>query len=186
VELHAGDGVVVRPLEESDAEQIYALVEAHRPFLARWMPFAVDETLAGTRAFIAKARRQLAEDNGMQAAIVVGGTIVGQVGVHGVDRTHLSAELGYWLAADAQGRGTMTRAVAAFVDHAFSAWGLNRVEIRVDPANPRSSAVPRRLGFVHEGTLRKVERFGRTDRFDDLEIYGMLAADWPGAGSVGP
>jgi ribosomal-protein-serine acetyltransferase len=76
----------------------------------------------------------------------------------------------------------MTRAVRAFAEHAFAAWGLNRLEIRVAVGNHRSSAIPRRLGFVDEGTLRQVERFGDEDRFEDLEIYAMLAADRPGAG----
>ncbi len=32
---------------------------------------------------------------------------------------------------------------------------MDRVEIRIDPANERSLAVPRALGFTEEGTLRR-------------------------------
>jgi ribosomal-protein-serine acetyltransferase len=41
----------------------------------------------------------------------------------------------------------------------------------------RSRAIPERLGFVHEGTLREAERIG--ERWLDLAVYGMLASDWP-------
>jgi hypothetical protein len=40
-----------------------------------------------------------------------------------------------------------------------------RVEIRAAPANARSRAIPERLGFTQEGTLRQVERGG--DRYLD-------------------
>lgn len=186
MEIRAGDGLVIRPLEAADAEEVYALVDANRAHLARWMPFASGETLEATREFIAGSREQLGDDDGMQAAILSGGTIVGVVGVRGIDRTHSVTEIGYWLAEDAQGSGTMTRAVRAFADHAFTAWGLNRIEIRVAVGNDRSRAVPLRLGFVHEGTLRQVERFGDEARFEDLEVYAVLAADWPVAGSPAP
>jgi ribosomal-protein-serine acetyltransferase len=42
--------------------------------------------------------------------------------------------------------------------------------------NARSRAIPERLGFREEGTLREVERVG--DRWLDGVIYSMLAADW--------
>ena len=33
---------------------------------------------------------------------------------------------------------------------------MERIEIRVDPANEASLAIPRKLGFVEEGTMRGV------------------------------
>jgi ribosomal-protein-serine acetyltransferase len=93
-----------------------------------------------------------------------------------VDWRNSAGSIGYWLAADAQGRGLMTRAVAACLDHAFAAWDLHRIEIRAAPDNARSRAVPERLGFVQEGILREAER--HADRFGDLVVYAMLAADW--------
>jgi len=71
-------------------------------------------------------------------------------------------------------KGTMTQAVQALVEHAFSVWELNRVEIRVAPDNQRSAAIPLRLGFEYEGTLRQAQRIG--DRYVDLAVYALLAA----------
>ena len=84
--------------------------------------------------------------------------------------------LGYWLARDAQGRGLITRGVAAMLDHAFGPWRLHRVEIRAAPDNARSRAVPERLGFTLEGRLRDAER--HPGGFRDLVVYALLAPDW--------
>jgi ribosomal-protein-serine acetyltransferase len=53
-----------------------------------------------------------------------------------------------------------------------------RVEIRAAPENARSRAIPERLGFTQEGTLRQVERVD--DRYLDNVVYAMLAEDWKG------
>ena len=62
-------------------------------------------------------------------------------------------EIGYWLRVDATGHGHATRAASACVDIAKTAPRINRVVIHCDEANPRSAAIPQRLGF----TLTRVE-----------------------------
>ena len=171
-----GEGESLRLLEESDAAELYALVDADRAYLSEWMPWAPAQTLGDTRAFLRRARKQLADDDGFQAAIIIDGRIVGEVGFHRVDWQHRSTSIGYWLASAAQGRGTMTRAVRALVDWAFRGWGLNRVEVLAAPANGRSRAVVVRLGFTEEGTLRQAERVG--ERYLDSVVYSMLASEW--------
>jgi ribosomal-protein-serine acetyltransferase len=168
----------LRLLDESDAEELYALVDANRAYLARWLPWV--EAAGGPEYvlnFIRATRRQLADDDGFQTAIVEDKAIIGVVGFHAVDWRNLSTSIGYWLAENRQGRGTMTEAVRALADHAFVGWNLNRIEIRVAAENLRSRAIPSRLGFIEEGVLRQAERFG--ERFEDSVVYSMLAKDWP-------
>lgn len=166
----------LRSIAESDAPELYALVRANRAHLARWLPWAPTQTLDDTREFIRSAREREAAEDGFEAAILEEGAIIGMAGFHGVSWTHRSTELGYWLAESAQGRGTMTRAVSALVDHAFSTWRLNRVAIRAAVENRPSRAIAERLGFRREGVLRQVERVG--DRFVDHVVYAMLADEW--------
>jgi ribosomal-protein-serine acetyltransferase len=169
-------GVQLRLLTDHDVDELHALVSANRDHLARWLPWAARQTIADSRAFIRTTRRQFAENNGFQLAIVEDGRIVGIVGFHSVSWPNRTTTIGYWLAEDAQGHGTMTSAVRALVDHAFGTWGLNRVEIRAAVENARSRAVAERLGFREEGTVREAERVG--ERFFDHVVYGMLARDW--------
>jgi ribosomal-protein-serine acetyltransferase len=173
-------GYALRLLEESDADELYALIDANRAHLERWMPWVEHEhEPADVLPFIRSTRRQLADNDGLQTAIVdPSGRIVGVVGFHNVDWVHRKTSIGYWLAAGEQGRGTMTEAVRALVDHAFATWELNRIVIQAAVENARSRAIPERLGFREEGTLREVERVG--DRKLDDVVYAILAADWPG------
>ena len=170
-------GVCLRVLEESDASELYALVDRNRAHIGEWMAWvAATHTHADILAFLRTTRKQLAANDGFQCAISADDTIIGVVGFHAVDWTNRSTSIGYWLAEDRQGRGTMTAAVRALTDHAFRELWLNRVEIRAAVKNQRSRAIPERLGFEKEGVLREAERLG--ERFNDLVVYSMLAKDW--------
>jgi ribosomal-protein-serine acetyltransferase len=111
----------LRLFEEADAEQFHRLIDANRAHLTPWMPWAADETPEATLRFIRLTRRQVADNDGFQTAIVCDGRIVGAVGFHGVDWDHRSTSIGYWLDAGHQGRGIMTGAVRALIDHALTA-----------------------------------------------------------------
>ena len=169
------DACHLRLFEESDVDEFHALIEANRAHLSPWMPW-VGQPREETLAFIRSTRRQIADNDGLQTVIVCDGRLAGAVGFHGVDWKSRATSIGYWLAEPHQGKGIMTRAVRALVEHAFSAWQLNRVEIQVAPENRRSRAIPERLGFREEGTRRAAELVG--ERYLDSVVYGMLAAEW--------
>ncbi len=80
------------------------------------------------------------------------GRVVGGIGAHRADGqlrplADDGREIGYWLRADEEGRGTMTRAVQALTAALLATPGITHVEIRMDEANERSAAVPRRCGY---------------------------------------
>lgn len=177
LEIDLGGGRALRTLEEADADELFVLIDANRPYLAQWMPF-VGQTrgIADSLAFIRAARRQYEENRGMQLAILDDGQIIGIAGLHAVDWTRRSTSIGYWIAADRQGAGIVTSAVAALLDHAFGRWELTRVEVRAGVLNRRSRAIPERLGFREEGVLRSAERIGT--RVIDHVVYAMTAREW--------
>ena len=170
------DGCRLRLLEESDADELFAAIDTARPHLSRWLPWAADQDREGTLEFIRLTRRQLADNTGLTLAIVCEDAIAGVVGAEPLDWIHRSTSIGYWLGERYQGRGTMTRAVTALIEHAVSVLELNRIEIRAAVGNARSRAIPQRLGFREEGTLREAERVG--DVYLDIVVYSMLASDW--------
>ena len=174
-------GYALRLPEEADAQELYDLIDANREHLLPWMPWAhTHRSAEDVLPFIRLTRKQIADNDGLQTVIVdPGGRIVGMIGTHGVDWRNAMTSIGYWIAQAEQGRGTMTAAVRAYVDHAFGTWKLNRVTIQAAVDNARSRAIPERLGFRQEGILREAERVG--ERRLDGVVYAMLAADWPGA-----
>jgi ribosomal-protein-serine acetyltransferase len=170
-------GCALRLFEEADADELHALVDANRDHLAPWMPWAHEPTRDNTIEFLRASRRQLADNDGLQAAIIdADGRIIGSIGFHGITWKDRATSIGYWLAHDRQGRGTMTEAVRAMLDHAFGPLGLNRVELHANPGNEPSRYVAQRLGFREEGVLRQAERF--PDGYRDLVLYAIVAEDW--------
>ncbi len=173
--IEASGNLRLRTVQESDATELHALIASNRDHLSRWMAWPSTQTFDDTLRFIRSCARQLAENDGFQAAILRDQKIVGVAGFHGVDWARRSTSIGYWLAEEQQGQGTMSSAVRALLDHAFEVWRLNRVEVRIAPDNERSRALAIRLGFRQEGTLRAAERIG--ERYLDSVVYSLLDSD---------
>lgn len=172
-------GLELRLIEDRHVPAVYECVRRNLDHLRPWMPWATDDySLDGCRAWQRSALERFARNDGFTAGIFEVGRFVGTVGFHALDHPNRSTSIGYWLDAAAQGRGIMTVCGGAMVDHAVGQLGLNRVEIRCGVDNARSRAVPRRLGFAEEGVCRQAERVG--ERYLDLVVYAMLAADWRG------
>lgn len=169
--------VQLRVLEGRHARALFDLVDRNRDHLGRWMPWVeTTRTARDTRAFIDRGREQLRRNDGFQAGIWYRGQLVGAIGFHYWNWDSRRTEIGYWLAAEAQGKGIMTRACRAMVDYALGNLKLNRVEIRAAVGNARSRALAGRLGFAREGVLREAE--WTKDRLDDQVVYGLLRAEW--------
>ncbi len=168
-------GAELRPLRLADAEGLHAAVEANRERLAEYMPWAARQSLEGTVAFVERSVRGMQSGDELQAVLLRGRRVVGMAGFVGVSHEHRRTAIGYWLVAAEQGRGTMTQAVSVLVQEAFERWQLERVEIRVAAGNGRSRAIPERLGFTAEGTLRGAHRVG--GRPLDEVVYALLAGD---------
>jgi len=80
----------------------------------------------------------------------------------------------------AEGRGLVTEAKALIAAFAFDGLHAQRVLIRCDARNLRSAAVPRRLGFMHEATLRNECRRCDGTLRDTFE-FGMTPDDYAAA-----
>ena len=86
-------------------------------------------------------------------------------------------EIGYWIHKDYINQGLVTEATMALVKVAFEIVQIHRLEIHCDPGNAASAAIPRKLGFTHEGTLRAKTRFLET--WSDSMIWGLLETEYP-------
>jgi ribosomal-protein-serine acetyltransferase len=176
-------GLELRILEERHAATVFTLVDRERPYLREWLPW-VDGTLTedDTLAFIKASLEQFANNNGFAAGIwETSGDrhrLAGVIGTHKINWPNRRAELGYWLSREFQGKGIATEACRAVITHLLGDLDLNRVEIHCATGNTKSCAIPRRLGFTHEGTLREGELC--CGRYLDLNIFAMLKKDWRG------
>ena len=92
-----------------------------------------------------------------------------------LDWEHRRAEVGYWLALDARGRGHATRAVNLICGWGFEILDLERIELLAATGNPASQRVADRAGFTREAVLRSYMR-GRDGR-QDMVAFAMLRTD---------
>ncbi|PLR90077.1 GNAT family N-acetyltransferase [Bacillus sp. T33-2] len=159
------------------AQELYWLVDTNRHYLRQWLPW-VDSMTSPTdyHTIIPMWLKQFADNDGFNTGIRYNGVLVGSIGFHQLDWRNSQTSIGYYLGAGAQGKGIMTRSVSALLNYAFFELGLNRVEIRCGAGNKKSRAIPERLGFSYEGTIRDGERL--YGHFHDLIVYGMLAREW--------
>jgi ribosomal-protein-serine acetyltransferase len=161
-------GAELRLLEHHHAEELFALVDGNRAFLRQWLPeWDVPKSLEDCKALIKSSLEQLAANNGFTLGIWSEGRF---------DWENRSTNIGYWLSESCQGKGLVTGASRAVIDYLFSEFNLKRVEIRCAANNPKSCAIPKRLGFTREGLLRQAQAFD--DHHLDIEVYGLLAEDW--------
>lgn len=125
----------------------------------------VEEFVAGgwTTGSPTWAIRELADDS----------RLVGMIGL--TAQPVRSAEIGWWLAPEARGRGLMGRAVELVVEAAFGRLELERLEWRAFVGNDPSRAVAERAGFTVEGSIRG-GAVHRDTRRDDW-VGTLLAAD---------
>ena len=91
-------------------------------------------------------------------------TFVMGSGLHRIDWESGKFEIGYWVRTKFMGQGYVTEAVNGLTAFAFKHLQANRVEIRCDAQNIRSSAVAKRCGFLLEGILRH----------DSVDVNGNL------------
>jgi RimJ/RimL family protein N-acetyltransferase len=83
-------------------------------------------------------------------------------------------EIGYWIAVDEVRRGYATEISAVLARVGFLCFGVDRIEIRVDPANELSERVPKKLGFTKEATLRRRLPEKQGSELRDVNIWTLF------------
>ena len=175
-----GPRVLLRPPTSGDGPAIWEAVEESRAELRVWMPWVdATRTLDDTEAYARRAQAQwlLREELPISVWESETGRFLGNSGLHRMQWDVPAFEIGYWLRTSAQGQGFMTETVALLCDLAFQTLSANRVEIRCDAKNAPSAALPRRLGFVHEATLRNECRDSRGELRDTL-VFALTPLDY--------
>ncbi|MGW4942919.1 GNAT family N-acetyltransferase [Actinoplanes sp. NPDC004185] len=141
-----GDGISLREWRDEDLNDLVRLLD--EPEIARWTPMPSPFDLEAGVAYLKRARQSRASGQRIQLAITVDGTRpVGEVLLFGVDAGVREAELGYLIGAEYRRRGLASTALSLLSGYARSTLGLNRLVLRIDPANTASCAVARRCGY---------------------------------------
>lgn len=179
VKFQLDNDLHIREFTAEDAQAVFETVVANRNHLSTFMHWMTpDYSIRSAKAFIEQSNEQREARKGLGFGIFRGEVFIGSIGFVKFDWAAGKTEIGYWISSDEQGKGIVTRSAEMLIDFGFRELELNRIEIRCSAENTRSAAIPKRLGFLLEGVLRRAEY--RDGRLHDFEIYGLLASEWNG------
>ena len=151
-------GLELRQLKEQDAPAALKAIDRDRADLRKWLIWVDRNTsLDDTLTFIRTEAEKHSVTGELATGIWFEQRFAGTIGTHLIDRVNRKVEIGYWLGTPFRGRGIMTDACHAVIDYCFRELDLHRVEIRCAAGNQASRAIPGRLGFMREATLREAQ-----------------------------
>jgi RimJ/RimL family protein N-acetyltransferase len=173
--------LVLRCWEPADAPMLKNAIQASLDHLRPWMPWAHNhpEDLQATIERLRRWRSQFDQDEDYVYGVFNPdeSAVLGSTGLHTRVGKH-AREIGYWIHASHINQGLATEVSAALTKVAFAVDKVQRIEIHCNPRNDRSAAVPRKLGFTYEATLRQRTR-SVEGKLVDAMIWTLLAGEYP-------
>ncbi|QQF63951.1 GNAT family N-acetyltransferase [Bacillus mojavensis] len=138
--------------------------------LKAWLPFAQElPTVEETEINLRNAHINFLKRESFRFLIFdkASNNFIGITSLQRIDWTIPKCEIGYWVNTKFGGNGYMTEAVKKLATFGLHHIKFRRIEIRCESTNLKSRAIPEKLGFVFEGTLRN----------DDLSADGRNLID---------
>lgn len=153
--------LLLRCFEFKDAAILKSTIDESKDHLLKWMAWAKHEPEDLNKKIerIRKRRIQFDMDEAYHFAILLKDSerFIGSISL--MRRVGADAfEIGYWLHVNFVHNGYITEAASALIKIAFELYNTERIEVHCDEQNLSSAAVPRKLGFNHEATVRSNEK----------------------------
>jgi [ribosomal protein S5]-alanine N-acetyltransferase len=170
------DGVVrLRLMTDADVPAIVAAVQD--PQIPRFTTVPAPYTEQEARQWRRTASTGLGAGTDLPTLIVdaAGDELLGAVGLHNLDPETGRCSAGYWVAAEARGRGVARRGLRLLAGFAFDELGVRRIEAWIEPENAASLRVAEAVGFRREGLLRSFMEVGGRRR--DMLMCSLLPED---------
>ncbi|MFE7274798.1 GNAT family N-acetyltransferase [Streptomyces sp. NPDC057623] len=173
-DLPTGDGLLLRPWRAEDAPAVHEIFQD--PVLHQWHVRAAG-SVAEVGGWIEEWRRAWTGERTAQWAVVEAGTdrLLGRVALREIQLADGTAEVAYWTAAAARGRGVAVRATTTLTRWALHDIGLHRLELLHAVANTASCRVAVKTGFALEGTKRSA--LLHQDGWHDMHLHARVKGD---------
>ncbi|OUS13382.1 GNAT family N-acetyltransferase [Gammaproteobacteria bacterium 53_120_T64] len=177
MEVRVNSDVAMEQLKLDHAQELYDLTETNREYLKEWLPW-LDQIKSSddTVKFIESTIKASSSGGAPNFSILYEGVICGVVGFHTINKQHRSGSIGYWLAQNHTGKGIITEAAKELLKIGFGELNLNKIEMHCAEGNIKSRAIPERLGFTYEATLRQCEWL--YSKYVNHAVYSLLAAEY--------
>jgi ribosomal-protein-serine acetyltransferase len=139
----------LRQLDPAQADRLFELTEQNREYLSKWLPWPKHtHSSEDSKAFIESVIQKGKKGEEYGFGIELGGSIVGHISLMHL-KDDKEPEIGYWLASNTAGQGTMTKAVTALTQFGIDTIKLKKIIIRAHPDNIASNKVAEKVGYKY-------------------------------------
>jgi len=175
------DRLLLRPPRPEDVPAIYRACQD--PDIQQWTTVPSPYTQQDAEEYVSElAPTAWASGDGALFTVFdrASGELLASIALMHITEREVSAggraELGYWCAPWARGRGVITDAARLVCRWGFEELGLARIEWYAEVGNEGSRRVAEKVGFTIEGTQRRrlVNKGERRDGW----VGGLLSADF--------
>ncbi|MEO0310413.1 MAG: hypothetical protein RIQ89_70 [Bacteroidota bacterium] len=133
-------------MNENHIAPLYELALNNKKFLSKWLPWPNQmKDLEFMRNNILNVMKEHAEGKSCAFAIADGQALIGRIGLYHIAMG--KAEIGYWLAEQATGKGIATKATASLMNYGHQTIGIKTFTIECEKDNVKSQQVAIRNNF---------------------------------------
>ena len=168
--------LLIRPITIEDKNEIFAYRrDKETNKYQGWIP----ETIEEVEVFIDKISKQINIAETWFQFVIVNkecNKIIGDIGIHFIDKANQQTEIGCTLNKDFQNKGFATEALKNVIDYLFNELNKHRIIASIDPENKSSIRLVERLGFRKEAHF--IQSLFINDKWVDDLIYALIEKDW--------
>jgi len=171
--LKIDSDISLRVRTKDEALELFNLVQENKKHLSKFLVWVeYTKSVSDSKDFIVKKLKEFTDGKSCDFGIYFKEEIIGSAGLIKIDKENKTGEIGYWISKNYEGRGIVTNVVKKLIEISKKKYKLHRIEIQMLTENKKSRAVPERLGFTHEGTMKDVVI--RKGKFHSKEVWGLI------------
>ncbi len=171
------NNIRIEKLDLKHTSSIYNLTESNREYLKEWLPW-LDKINSSndTKKFIEYTLEEFKKELAFHFVILYENEVCGIISFNEIKKDNGIGYIGYWIAKSYSNKGIASFCVKKLLDIGFKKLNLNKIEIRCAQNNHKSIAIPKKLGFTYEGTLRQNEWL--YTKYVNQVVYSMLKEEY--------
>jgi len=168
-------------IEAIQPEEFYQLIQDNKSHIENTFPVTVANCsdLQKTKEFLRKNAQKQLKKEGYYFYIRNTETekLIGYTCIKNVNLDILKCELAYFIDAQFEGKGIISRTIAQILTYCFKELNMNKVFICTSKINAGSQRIALKHGFQKEGVLRQEFKNGQ-GILEDIVYFGLLQTDY--------
>ena len=168
--------IALREPEERDITPIFEGVQD--PLIPRFTRIPANYQMANAEHYVReRSPNGFTMQTEIQLVLEYDGNFAGAVSFHTLVLDEAKAEIGYWITANARGKGIATAATKLLTGYGFEKIGFQRIEALVVESNKPSLKVLSNAGYLQEGVLRDKSCCADGSR-ENMVLFAALRNEW--------